>query len=90
MEKAAEKGDTEAQIMLGTYYVSGHGFDDETKAFEWFIKAAGQGDAEAEYMVGGCYKHGVGVSVDNKKANEWLTKAAEHGNDRAKRELGMI
>ena len=89
MEKAATKGDAEAQIMLGTYYVSDRGFDDETKAFEWFMKAAEQGEAEAEYMVGGCYKHGIGVPVDTNKGNEWLKKAAEHGSDRAKHELGI-
>lgn len=75
--------------MLGTYYVSDRGFNDESKAFEWFMKAAEQGEAEAEYMVGGCYKYGMGVSPDSKKANEWLVKAAEHGNDRAKQELGL-
>lgn len=42
MEKAANQGDAQAQLMLGRYYVSDFGYNDDQKAFEWFEKAAEQ------------------------------------------------
>lgn len=87
MEKAAEQGDVEAQIMLGKYYVSDLGFDDERKAFSWFMKAAEQGNAEALYLVGGCYLYKLGTEQDTDKGVEYLIKASEAGNLQASKDL---
>lgn len=88
MERAATKGDPEAQFMLGRYYVGGYGFDDEQKLYEWVSKAAEQGHVEAEYVVGGCFKYGMGVAEDSVQANKWFSKAAESGHALAQYELG--
>ena len=45
-EKAAEKGDAEAQFQLGWYYYSQ--LNDEAKAAEWFKKAVAQGHEKAK------------------------------------------
>ena len=87
MEKAAKQGDVEAQIMLGKYYVSDLGFDDERKAFSWFMKAAEQGNAEALYLVGGCYLYKLGTEQDTDKGVEYLIKASEAGNLQASKDL---
>ena len=89
MEMAAEKGDSDAQFRLGQYYVSGPGFDDDQKCFEWFMKAAEQGLVEAEYVVGGCYENEVGVKQDHSQANTWYQKAVKDGHKRAAYALGI-
>lgn len=89
MEKAANKGDAQAQLMLGRYYVSDFGYNDEQKAFEWFEKAAEQGDAEAEYTLGGCYIYEIYVKEDPIVANQWFEKAANKEHPKAMYELGV-
>lgn len=89
MEKAANKGDAQAQLMLGRYYVSDFGYNDDQKAFEWFEKAAEQGDAEAEYTVGGCYIYEIHVKKNPAVANQWFEKAANKEHPQAMYELGF-
>ena len=89
MEKAANKGDAQAQLMLGRYYVSDFGYNDEQKAFEWFEKAAEQGDAEAEYTLGGGYIYEIYVKEDPIVANQWFEKAANKEHPKAMYELGV-
>lgn len=88
IEKAAMKGDSEAQLELGRFYFSDLGFKDEKKGFEWVAKAAEQGNAEAEYIVGGCYQYAIGVDEDPVQADTWFSKAADNGHSRAQYELG--
>ena len=89
MEKAANQGDAQAQLMLGRYYVSDFGYNDDQKAFEWFEKAAEQGDAEAEYTVGGCYIYEIHVKKNPAVANQWFEKAASKEHPKAMYELGI-
>ncbi len=89
MEKAALKGDPDAQVSLGRYYVSDFGFDDDQKAFDWFMKAAEQGYAEAERIVGLSYINDFCVARDESACNMWLSKAVEHGDVEAKMSLGI-
>ena len=89
MEKAANQGDAQAQLMLGHYYVSDFGYNDDQKAFEWFEKAAEQGDAEAEYTVGGCYIYEIHVKKNPAVANQWFEKAASKEHPKAMYELGV-
>ena len=50
--KAAERGDADAQFMLGTFYENGEGVpQDYAEAVKWLRKAAEQGHAEAEMML---------------------------------------
>lgn len=46
-------------------------------------EAAEAGDAKAQFDLAVAYDEGIGVPVDDAKAVEWYTKAAEHGHARA-------
>jgi TPR repeat protein len=85
LEKArvlAEKGDADAQLMLGIYkYNQGmHGSDEAAKeAIEWLNKAAAKGNSGAEFYLGAAYNTGTGVEKKPDRAVEWWQKAAKHG-----------
>ena len=63
---------------------------DNTGAIKILKKAAAQaGDPEEQYQLGLRYAAGEGVKQDNKKAVEWLRKAAEQGHKKAKEALAL-
>lgn len=60
-EKAADKGDANAQYYIGKLYYKGKGIEkDYKKAFEYLKKAAEQGHVDAQYYVGKLYYDGKG------------------------------
>ena len=85
-EKAAAKGDADAQNSAGIYH-SWKGRYDE--AFKWYTKAAAQGHAAAEYNLGFLYDDGRGVKKDISKAIEWYAKAAAKGHAAAQNNVGL-
>ncbi len=90
-EKAADKGDPDAQYQIGHMYFHGEGVDkDYTKAKEWFEKAAYNGNVEAEHNFAYMYMYGLGIKQDYKKAMEWLKKAADHENHDAQFDIGYL
>lgn len=52
-----------------------------------FKKASEQGVVEAQCALGICYGEGKGVRRDRRQALYWLQKAAEQGNEEAKKIL---
>ena len=89
IKKAAEQGDVEAQLKLGTMYAQGEGVpEDDTKAVYWFHQAAEQGFVKAQLYLGIMYDNGLGVAEDVTKAVHWYRLAAEQGNAEAQFELG--
>jgi WD40 repeat protein len=87
--RAAEKGDPNAQMMLGTMYASGKGVPkDLEEAAAWYRKAAEAGNASAQMLLGTCYLYGNGVIKDLSKAVELYRKAAQAGNRMAQYRLG--
>ena len=85
----AEKGNFEAQRILGYYYQIGRGVPkDEREAVNLYRKAADQGDAAAMHQLGYCYANGVGVTKDEREAVSWYRKAAEQGLAKAQNSLG--
>jgi hypothetical protein len=73
--KAAEQGDSEAQLNVGEMYDQGNGVVvDKAKAFEWCQKAAQQGVPEAMKSLCGFYKEGQGVEKDLPLATYWMIK----------------
>lgn len=91
IEKDAERGDAEAQCLLGILYEDGNGVrQDYRKAKEWYKKAAEQGHAKAQYFLGGLYYFARGVQQDYHKAKEWYEKAAEQENAGAQFALGVL
>ena len=80
---AAEQGDAEAQVNLGTMYSLGQGVrQDYAKAKEWYEKAALQGNEEAQFSLGVLYEEGAGVRQNKATAKEWFGKACDNGNQK--------
>lgn len=56
LKQAAEGGNRKAQYRLARCYDKGHGVtENDTLAFQWYMKAAQQGSGKAKYQVGKCY-----------------------------------
>ena len=87
----AENGDAEAQVLLGTAYITGEGIaQDHEKGFFWIEKSALQGNSSAISIMGQCYHNGIGVEENLDKAIEWFEKAAVGGNPDVQYDLGNI
>jgi TPR repeat protein/S1-C subfamily serine protease len=82
LQKAAARGDLNAQVELGVRYLAGcKGFRlDYDKATESFRKAAQAGDASAQFYLAFIYKDARGLPEDARKAAELNEKAAVQGN----------
>ena len=55
-----------------------------------FRKAAEDGEPTAEYNLGWAHEAGLGVAKDLDQAIEWYRKAADHGDESAKRRLNEL
>ncbi|MBF0125105.1 MAG: sel1 repeat family protein [Magnetococcales bacterium] len=88
---SANRGDVDAQFVLGAMYAMGQGVPhDYQTAAKWFHKAAEQGDPDAQRKLGMIYYHGQGVSQDYRAAIKWFRLAAEQGHDDAQANLGWL
>ena len=78
----AEKGDCEAQYIVGFYYNRDSAIDspDDEKAFYWLKLSAEQGHCEAQYSLGQKYTEDKSRHKDNEQAIFWLKKAALQGH----------
>jgi uncharacterized protein len=73
----AERGQAEAQALLGYLYEHGSGVpQDQIIAAHWYLSAAEQGHAGAQYQLGLLYDKGHGVPQDWVIAYKWLNLAA--------------
>lgn len=91
-EKAAKKGDAEAQTYVGDFYYGEFGdlFEDKEKdAFKWYKKASDQKFPEGIYLLSQCYLLGDGVKENENKYLELLKEAAELDNGNACYDLAM-
>jgi hypothetical protein len=71
----AERGDANAQYLVGNLYGSGYGVDsDPDEAVRWWRKAADQGEARAQDELGTAYVWGLGVHKDYSQAAKWFHK----------------
>jgi TPR repeat protein len=72
----AASGDAAAQYQLAKIYLEGHGpADGVPQGIDLMTKSANSGYPEAQAQLGLMYAMGLGVSVDNAKAYDWLSKA---------------
>ncbi|KAJ1456135.1 hypothetical protein M885DRAFT_400793, partial [Pelagophyceae sp. CCMP2097] len=92
MQKHVDKGNAEAQIMLGSEYRDGGmGIQQNFKrAVQLYERAAAQGHAIAQSEIGFCYALGEGVKIDLKTAALWYRRAAAQGFPRAQCHLGNM
>ena len=75
--KAADQGDTAAQVKLGIFYGTGQGVPrDPAAAASWFRKAADQGEAAGQYNLGIMSASGKGVPLDYVQAHKWFNLAS--------------
>ena len=88
----AERGDPEAQVMMGRLYSAGLGGkpQDYELAALWYRKAARQGDSYAQKELAGLYAEGKGVPQDYELAALWYRKAAKQGDSYAQKELAGL
>ena|GEM_PF-3194863 len=87
----AEKGNAQAQYLLGQRYNFGDGVtQDRNKAVAWQTRAATQGHATAQYVLGLMYSAGEGVHQDTKQAVAWISRSAEQGLAEAQHALGVM
>lgn len=89
--KAAEQGNSSAQINLGAMYAEGQGVaQDFQEALVWYREAAQQGEAVACFNLGVMYIEGQGVARDFQEALKWYRQAAAQGHALAQFNLGLM
>jgi TPR repeat protein len=89
--KAADQGDSAAQVEVGFLYEKGLGVTpDYKKAMKWFKKSAALNNGGAEFDLGDMYDNGLGVSKDLKQAVFWYKKSAARGNKKAQERVDTI
>ena len=85
----AEKGDPEAQNLLGFYYMAEIDSRDAVQAVKWYRKAADQGNADAQSNLGSIFSEGYrGVAKDLVESVKWYRKAADQGHAHGQFSLG--
>lgn len=73
----AERGDADAQLMLGIMYRAGRGVPrDDSKAAAWLRRSAERGQPSAQGILGVLYLKGEGVPQDLVTAYAYLSVAA--------------
>ncbi|MEW8441343.1 MAG: tetratricopeptide repeat protein [Candidatus Thiodiazotropha taylori] len=85
---SAEKGNPEAQFLLGLMYTLDTWKKNDVEAATWIKKAAEQGVPEAQYQLVSLYSYGKGVQQDMPKAFNWLNAAATQGHIKSQLQLG--
>jgi TPR repeat protein len=83
MKTAAEKGDTEAQYLLGLQYQAGDGIEkNPAEAAKWLRQAATQGHVGAQGALG-ALQAASGNADEVTEAAKWLQAASEEGRTEA-------
>jgi len=87
----AERGDAEAQTMLGFLYLRGEQVVPDTAvAAQWFLRAAQQGDFTARYALGTLLCPTCVPAPDYAEAAKRFRAAAEHGSPLAQANLALL
>jgi hypothetical protein len=88
---AAERGEAEAQLDLGTRYARGKGVDkSDAEAAKRLRRAADQDLPQAQLNLGLAYDLGLGVPVDKAEAETWWRTAADQGDTGAEKNLVQL
>jgi len=93
--KAAARGNVDAQHNLGSMYEYGKGVKKNySEMIKWYRKAAEQGDGVVQFKLGVMYDNGLGVKKNSAEAVKWYRKAATRpyglGNYEAQFRLGEM
>jgi uncharacterized protein len=91
LQKAAELGDSKAQLQLAQAYEDGNGLPkDDTLSIQWLRRAAEAENADAQNSLGVAFRMGRGVRKDYKEAVVWYRKGAKNGSANAMFNLGTV
>ncbi|KAG2198753.1 hypothetical protein INT47_010539 [Mucor saturninus] len=91
--RAAEQNDSNAEIALSGWYLTGADnvlIQNDKEAYLWARKAADRGLAKAEYAVGYYNETGVGVVHNLDEAKLWYQRASKHGDEKATQRLQTL
>jgi len=91
LEKAVDKGQTEAMTLLVRMFMQGEyeGID-SIKAAQLSIKAASDGIPDAQMYAGLAYMDGISIDQDYKEAARLFRLSANQGNDEARTNLAYL
>jgi hypothetical protein len=90
IQSQAERGNADAQFVLGLRYASSEGAaQDYGQAVQWYLKAAEQNHVLAQFNLGIMYTNGQGVLVDDHQSAMWFDRAARQEDPGAEYYLGM-
>jgi uncharacterized protein len=90
---AAERGDTEAQFIVGGMYFQGIGTEKNQKeAFKWLYKAAKNGEStpQSQKILGQAFLLGNVVPQNYTESIQWYQRASENGDHDAQNELAFL
>lgn len=86
--KAAAQGHTLSMKLLeAVEKYGGAGADEGVSPFDSFLAKAEAGDPQSMFIIGRYYEDGIGMNNNMAMAREWYSRAAERGNEAAKRAL---
>ena len=91
--QAAQKGDIEAQFIVGGMYFKGIGTEKNSKeAFKWLYKAAVNGEStpQSQKILGQAFLLGNVVPQNYTKSIQWYERASESGDHDAQNELAFL
>ena len=90
--KAADADNKSGWRKLGNTFYFGElsKEKDYEKALRYYLRGADLGDSYCMYLAGFMYKYGQGTDKNLANAKEWLTAAADAGNEDAAYELGVL
>lgn len=90
VQAAAAKGNSDAQELMGTWYLNGtHGLEKNALAGRLYMESAAiNGDSDAQIEFGLMNLDGdFGLKEDHEVGMQWMMKAAKQQNPRALEEL---
>lgn len=87
LEKQGNEVARDARHDLGELYYKSQDLKNPTKALKYYQLSAGQGNTKSQLMLALFCLQGELVEKDWSKAEEWLRKAAEEGNDKTAQEI---
>lgn len=91
LTELANKGDANAQQVLGIMYENGQGMTaDLQQALKWYRLAANSDNASAQYHLGRLYATGSGVPRSPEQSLKWYRLAAANSQPNAQYQLGMM
>lgn len=77
----AEAGDVQSCFKLGQIFAIGEEAEqNDSAAFDWYLKAAQKGHPMAQFVIGHCYNNGIVVGQDADEAAMWFFRASLKGN----------